>query len=81
LVFTPWPISVAPVETWMLPSARTWTRALAWLRCGAVKLIPYLTGVSAMPRSGCSPRAFQASIGHVPDGFPSAAMLERLRGR
>jgi membrane-bound lytic murein transglycosylase B len=26
-------------------------------------------------------RAFQASIGHVPDGFPSAAMLERLRGR
>ena len=26
-------------------------------------------------------REFQASIGHVPDGFASAAMLERLRGR
>jgi lytic murein transglycosylase len=26
-------------------------------------------------------RKFQASIGHVPDGFASAAMLERLRGR
>ena len=26
-------------------------------------------------------RAFQSSVGHVPDGFASAAMLERLRGR
>jgi hypothetical protein len=26
-------------------------------------------------------REFQASIGHVPDGFASAAMLERLRRR
>ncbi len=26
-------------------------------------------------------RAFQSSVGHVPDGFASAAVLERLRGR
>ena len=26
-------------------------------------------------------REFQTSIGHVPDGFASAAMLERLRAR
>jgi peptidoglycan lytic transglycosylase B len=26
-------------------------------------------------------RAFQSSIGHVPDGFASAAVLDRLRGR
>ena len=26
-------------------------------------------------------REFQSSIGHVPDGFASATMLERLRGR
>jgi peptidoglycan hydrolase-like protein with peptidoglycan-binding domain len=26
-------------------------------------------------------RQFQTSIGHVPDGFASASMLERLRGR
>jgi lytic murein transglycosylase len=26
-------------------------------------------------------RAFQSSVGHVPDGFASATMLERLRGR
>jgi hypothetical protein len=26
-------------------------------------------------------RKFQASIGHVPDGFASATILERLRGR
>ena len=26
-------------------------------------------------------RAFQSSIGHVPDGFASATILERLRGR
>ncbi|MGD9893626.1 MAG: peptidoglycan-binding protein, partial [Dehalococcoidia bacterium] len=26
-------------------------------------------------------REFQASIGHVPDGFASAAMLDRLRRR
>src|SRR5262245_11637573 len=26
-------------------------------------------------------RAFQSSIGHIPDGFASSAMLDRLRGR
>src|SRR5262249_60596818 len=26
-------------------------------------------------------RAFQSSVGHVPDGFASATVLERLRGR
>ena len=33
------------------------------------------------PRSRNALRAFQAAVGHVPDGFASAAMLERLRGR
>jgi peptidoglycan hydrolase-like protein with peptidoglycan-binding domain len=26
-------------------------------------------------------RQFQSSVGHVPDGFASAAVLERLRSR
>ena len=36
-------------------------------------------GSAARPATRCA--QFQSSVGHVPDGFASATMLERLRGR
>ena len=33
------------------------------------------------PRTRNALRAFQAAVGAVPDGFATASLLERLRGR
>ena len=50
LVFKPWPISVPPWLTLMLPSLKTFTSAPPWLSMVAVKLMPNFSGVSARPR-------------------------------
>src|SRR5688572_13819089 len=49
LVFTPWPISTAPVVMPTLPSVYTCTNDLAWFIRVLVKEIPKQTGMQASP--------------------------------
>ena len=62
LVCKPCPISVPPWLICTLPSVYTCTNAPAWLNSVAVKLMPNLTGVSAMPRLKCFWLEFQAKM-------------------